>query len=40
MTLAVAAGEIKYYQFEPVHATGYGDSEGNSSESKTTDKLH
>ena len=31
---------INPYQFEPVHATGYSDSEDDSSESETIGKLH
>ena len=37
ITSAVAANP---YQFEPVHTTGYSDSENDSSESETTGKLH
>jgi len=32
--------EIKPYQFEPEHVTGFSDSEDGNSQSETTGKLH
>jgi len=36
----LTCSKINPYQFEPVHATGYSDSEDDSSEPETTGKLH
>jgi len=35
-----SGNKIKPYQFEPVNARGFSDSEDDSSESETTGKLH
>ena len=35
-----SCSEIKPYQFEPVHATGFSDNEDSNSQSETTGKLY